>query len=167
MSPALEPGALDFFSHSEEQTRRLGKKLGKLAQAGQVIALLGDLGAGKTRLAQGFGVGLDVSADEVINSPTFTLINEYQGRLPFYHVDLYRLSEAVEAETLGLDDYFYGDGVTLIEWANRLGDSLPPEHLEIELHHLDETKRRIVIRAFGAEYIELLERFKKATFGIQ
>jgi len=74
MSPALEPGALDFFSHSEEQTRRLGAKLGRLAQAGQVIALLGDLGTGKTRLAQGFGAGLGVPPDEVINSPTFTLI---------------------------------------------------------------------------------------------
>ena len=166
MSPALEPGALDFFSHSEEQTRRLGAKLGKLAQAGQVIALLGDLGAGKTRLAQGFGAGLGVPADEVINSPTFTLINEYQGRLPFYHVDLYRLSEAVEAETLGLDDYFYGDGVTMIEWANRLGNNLPPERLEIEFHHLDETKRRIIIRAYGPEHTELLKQFKKSAFGV-
>lgn len=166
MSPALEPGALDFFSHSEEQTRRLGAKLGKLAQAGQVIALLGDLGAGKTRLAQGFGAGLGVPADEVINSPTFTLINEYQGRLPFYHVDLYRLSQAVEAETLGLNDYFYGDGVTLIEWANRLGKDLPLERLEIELHHLSETKRRITIRACGPEHAELLEKFKKAAFGV-
>ncbi len=166
MSPALEPGALDFFSHSEEQTRRLGAKLGRLAQAGQVIALLGDLGAGKTRLAQGFGAGLGVSADEVINSPTFTLINEYQGRLPFYHVDLYRLSQAVEAETLGLDDYLYGNGVTLIEWATRLGSNLPPERLEIELRHLDETKRRIIIRAYGPEHAELLRQFKKVTFGV-
>ena len=144
----------------------MGAKLGKLVKAGQIIALLGDLCAGKTRPAQGFGAGLGVPADEVINSPTFTLINEYQGRLPFYHVDLYRLSKAVEAETLGLDDYFYGEGVTLIEWANRLGNSLPPERLEIELHHLSETKRRITIRACGPEHTELLKQFKKSAFGV-
>lgn len=166
MSPILEPGTLDFISHSEDQTRRLGAKLGQLAQPGHVIALLGDLGAGKTRLAQGFGEGLDVPADEVINSPTFTFVNQYQGRLEFYHIDAYRLDDGAEAETLGLDDYFYGDGVSLIEWANRITDSLPDDRLEIEIHHLNDTKRRIVVRAFGEEHHHLLQAFKTSAFGI-
>ena len=164
MSPVLEPGTLDFISHSEAQTVRLGGRLGTLAQPGQVIALSGDLGAGKTRWAQGFGRGLGVPAAEIINSPTFTFINQYQGRLTYYHIDVYRLTDAAEAETLGLDDYFYGAGVCLIEWADRIRDLLPPERLEIELYYMEETKRRIVMRAYGAEYDELLAAFKKLAF---
>lgn len=165
MSPVLEPGSLDFISHSEDQTRRLGAKLGRLVEAGQIIALLGDLGAGKTRFAQGFGLGLDVADDEIINSPTFTFINQYQGRLTYYHIDLYRLDDPTEAETLGLEDYFYDAGVCLVEWANRLL-MLPAERLEIELHYLDDTKRRIVMRAYGPENKKLLNTFKKIAFGI-
>ena len=171
MSPVLEPGTLDFISHSEEQTRRLGAKLGKLLEAGQVIAVLGDLGCGKTRLAQGVGRGLDVPEDEVINSPTFTFVNEYEGRLSYYHIDLYRLTQTAEAETLGLDDYLYGDGVCLIEWANRLS-TLPTERLEVELRYMDhspvgDTKRRVIIRAFGAEHTNLLNAFKHLAFGVK
>ena len=164
MSPVLEPGTLDFVSHSEAQTRRLGRKLGALVKPGQVIALLGDLGSGKTRWAQGFGEGLEVAGDEVINSPTFTFINQYQGRLVYYHIDLYRLTTAAEAETLALEDYFYGEGVCLIEWANRIQSLLPSERLEVELQYLGETKRRVVMRAFGESYQELLAAFKRAAF---
>ena len=164
MSPVLKPGVLDFISHSEDQTRRLGARLGQLVQAGQVIALLGELGSGKTRLVQGFGAGLGVPADEVINSPTFTFINEYRGRLPCYHIDLYRLTTPAEAETLGLDDLLHGDGVCIIEWADRLGDALPAERLEITFHYLSETKRRLVMRACGKEYSTLLKTFKDTAF---
>ncbi len=137
-------------THSEDETRRLGFLLGTIAHAGDTIALTGDLGAGKTRFAQGFGRGLGVPDDEVINSPTFTLVNQYAGRLPCYHIDLYRLTTAAEAETLGLDDYFYTDGVCLVEWANRIPDDLPEEVITIDLHHLTETERRITICATGA-----------------
>ena len=164
MSPVLEPGALDFISHSEAQTQRLGARLGTLVQSGQLIALIGDLGVGKTRWAQGLGIGLDVPSDEVINSPTFTFINQYQGRLTYYHIDVYRLADVREAETLGLEDYFYGDGVCLIEWANRIEPILPPERLEVELGYLEETKRRVIIRAYGQEYEYLLASFKKLAF---
>lgn len=167
MSPILEPGSLDFISHSEEQTRRVGARLGQLAQPGHVIALRGDLGAGKTRLAQGFGQGLEVPPSEVINSPTFTLINQYQGRLPYYHIDVYRLADSAEAETLGLEDYFYGDGVCLIEWAERIADALPDDRLEVELHYLSDTKRRIVVRAHGPEHARLLDIFKNTAFGFR
>ncbi|MFQ5577843.1 MAG: tRNA (adenosine(37)-N6)-threonylcarbamoyltransferase complex ATPase subunit type 1 TsaE, partial [Anaerolineae bacterium] len=164
MSPVLKPGTLDFISHSEAQTRRLGAKLGALAQPGHIIALLGNLGTGKTRLAQGFGSGLGVPDDEVINSPTFTFINQYRGRLTLYHIDLYRLNSPLEAQTLGLDDYLFGNGVCLIEWADRLGDALPAERLEVELYYLHETKRRVVMRARGPEHSNLLKTFAGAAF---
>lgn len=147
---------LTLISAGENETRRLGCVLGRRAAPGLVIALIGELGTGKTRFAQGFGAGAGVPPAQVINSPTFTLINQYAGRLPVYHLDLYRLNSAVEAETLGLDDFFYGDGVCLIEWADRLADDLPPERLEIDLRHLDEMHRRIELRAFGEEYAALL-----------
>jgi len=164
VSPVLEPGTLDFISRSEAQTHRLGVRLGSLAQSGLVIALIGQLGTGKTRLAQGFGEGLQVPAHEVINSPTFTFINQYQGRLPLYHIDVYRLSDPTEAETLGLDDYFYNDGVCLIEWADLIEPILPAERLEVELHHLENTKRRVVIRALGDASQKLLLAFKNQAF---
>lgn len=164
VSPVLEPGTLDFISHSEDQTRRLGYRLGRLAEAGQVLALIGDLGTGKTRLAQGVGEGLNVPPETVINSPTFTFINQYHGRLVFYHIDLYRLTTSSEAETLGLDDYFEGDGLCLIEWANRLSAALPSERLEIELYYLDETKRRVIMRAYGRTHQALLAAFKQTAF---
>ncbi len=160
MTKQLPTQSITRFSHSEDETRQIGSALGKLAQHGQIFTLLGDLGAGKTRFAQGFGAGLGVPDDVVINSPTFTLINQYEGRLTCYHIDLYRLSDASEAETLGLDDFLDGDGVSLIEWANRLGDNLPAEHLEIELVYLDKDERRLEIRAFGEEYIALLNMLK-------
>jgi tRNA threonylcarbamoyladenosine biosynthesis protein TsaE len=138
--------------------------LGALAQPGQVFALVGPLGAGKTRWAQGFGLGLDVPADVVINSPTFTFVNQYEGRLTLYHIDLYRLTNAPEAETLALDDYFYGDGVCIVEWANRITTALPPERLEVELYHLEETKRRIVMRACGSAYGKMLDQFRDQVF---
>jgi len=160
----LEPETIDFISYSEDHSRNLGRQLGELVQPGQVIALTGDLGTGKTRWAQGMGAGLDVPTGDIINSPTFTFINQYQGRLPYYHIDLYRLASVEEAETLGLEDYFYGDGVCLIEWANRIQPVLPAERLEIELYFLAETKRRVVMRAYGEEYRALLIAFKKRAF---
>ncbi len=142
----------EITTHSETETRRLGALLGTLAIAEEVIALTGDLGAGKTRFAQGFGAGLGVPADEVINSPTFTLINQYRGRLTCYHIDLYRLSSAAEAETLGLDDLFYADGVCLVEWADRIPADLPADRVEIDMHHLSETERKITVRAVGTRF---------------
>jgi len=149
---------LTLITTSEDETRRMGYLLGRRAGPGQVIALIGDLGTGKTRFAQGFGAGADVPPAQVINSPTFTLINRYDGRLPVYHLDVYRLNSAAEAETLGLDDFFYGDGVCLVEWADRLADNLPDERLEIALYYLDDTRRRVELHAFGDEHADLLEK---------
>lgn len=153
---------LDFISHSEAQTRRLGMRLGELLGGGEVIALQGELGTGKTRWVQGVGQGLQVG--QPVTSPTFTLVNEYPGRLTLYHIDLYRISQAAEALAFGLEDYLYGDGVCLIEWADRVAEVLPPDCLWITFHHLDETKRRITIHAAGDRYRKLLKDFQHVAF---
>jgi tRNA threonylcarbamoyladenosine biosynthesis protein TsaE len=162
VSPILEPNSLDFISHSETQTRRLGARLAGWLKPGDVLALVGDLGTGKTRWVQGVCEGLGVT-DPVI-SPSFTLVNEYAGRRPVYHIDLYRLADSREVLTFGLEDYLYGSGICLIEWADRATDFLPSEHLIVTLHHLEDTKRRVVMRPQGERFVILLDDFKKAAF---
>jgi tRNA threonylcarbamoyladenosine biosynthesis protein TsaE len=153
---------LDFISHSEAQTRRLGARLGELLEGGEVIALYGELGTGKTRWVQGMGQGLQIS--QQITSPTFTLISEYAGRLALYHIDLYRINGPAEAIDFGLEDYLYGDGVCVIEWAERVTEILPANCLWITLYHLDKTKRRITMRATGDHYQNLLREFQQVSF---
>jgi tRNA threonylcarbamoyladenosine biosynthesis protein TsaE len=155
---------IDFISHSEAQTRRFGARLGALLKGGEVIALQGTLGTGKTRWVQGMGQGLNV--EEIITSPTFTLVNEYHGQLSLFHIDLYRITLVDEALDLGLEEYMYGDGVCVIEWAERIVEFLPPDHLWITFHHLDETKRRITIRAEGDGHQQLLKSFQQRSFAI-
>ncbi len=117
---------------NEKETRELGRKLGMQAKAGQVYALDGDLGTGKTVLAQGFACGLGIT--EQVNSPTFTILQIYdQGRLPFYHFDVYRIGDPEEMEEIGYEDCFYGDGVSLVEWAGQIRDILPPEHIAVTI----------------------------------
>lgn len=118
-------------SSSMEMTREIGRYLGKIAPAGTVLALNGELGAGKTVFAQGVGAGLEVG--ETVNSPSYVLMNLYRGRLEFYHFDFYRLTEEEELLELGLEEYFYGEGLTLIEWADKFPHVLPPDRLEIEI----------------------------------
>jgi tRNA threonylcarbamoyladenosine biosynthesis protein TsaE len=153
---------IDFISHSEAQTRRFGARLGELLQGGESIALQGRLGTGKTRWVQGMGYGLQI--DRPITSPTFTLVCEYTGRLPLYHIDLYRIGNADEAFELGLEDYLYGEGVCVIEWAERIAGFMPPDHLWITFHHLDDTKRRITLRAAGQQHTQILQDFRVSCF---
>lgn len=167
VAPVLDERSLDFISHSEAQTRRLGARLGELLQGGDVVCLVGELGAGKTCLAQGIGRGLGIEGP--ITSPSFTLINEYkqeQAMLPFYHIDLYRVGEAKEALALGLEEYLYGKAACVVEWADRAPEALPAEHLWIDLRHIDETKRGLLMKAVGKRYEELLREFKRRAFGI-
>jgi tRNA threonylcarbamoyladenosine biosynthesis protein TsaE len=167
MAPILDEHSLDFISHSEAQTRRFGARLGEFLQGGDVICLEGELGAGKTCLAKGIGQGLGIAGP--ITSPSFTLINEYrqeQSRLLFYHIDLYRLGEAKETLTLGLEEYFYGEGVCVVEWADRAPGAIPAEHLWIEFRYIVETKRGLLMKAVGRRYEELLREFKRGAFGI-
>lgn len=164
MSPVSSERVLDLISHSVAQTQRLGARLGELAQPGDLICLEGDLGSGKTCFAQGLGRGLAIVQD--INSPTFILANEHRGgRLTLYHLDVYRMNSAREALGIGLDDYLSGDGVCVIEWAEKIRTALPVEHLWITFRHLGESKRGVLIEARGARYEELLCEFKASAFG--
>ena len=113
-------------THSEQETYELGKRLGEQASAGDVFTLEGDLGVGKTIFTKGFAKGLKI--EEAISSPTFTIVQVYEsGRLPFYHFDVYRIGDVEEMEEIGFEDYVYGDGVSMIEWANLIEDILPKD----------------------------------------
>lgn len=119
-------------THSAEETFALGRKIGQQAEAGEVYTLIGDLGVGKTVLTQGVAEGLGI--EEPICSPTFTIVQIYEeGRLPFYHFDVYRIGDVEEMEEIGYEDYFYGGGVCLIEWANLIEEILPPDHRRITI----------------------------------
>jgi len=166
--PILDEHTLDFISHSPEQTRRFGARLGALMQRRDLVCLEGELGTGKTCLAQGIGLGMGV--EEPVTSPTFTLIAEHRppSRAPMlYHIDVYRLeAPAAEALALGLDEYLGGEGVCVIEWADRIQAILPTERLWITLRHLNTSKRGIVLTARGQRYEELLHRFRQSAFGV-
>src|SRR5437764_2032367 len=139
-------------------TEAFGRRLGELLFPGAVVALVGQLGAGKTHLVRAVAEGLGVRNPAAVNSPTFVLIQEYPARLPIYHFDAYRLSRPREFRELGTDEYFHGDGVCLVEWADKVEPALPAEHLRIEIHILDETRRRFEVTATGGRYEELLGR---------
>lgn len=139
-------------THSPEETRGLGIKIGKLCQPGDVIALDGDLGAGKTCLIQGLAEGLDVPQKSYVRSPTFTILNVHQGRVPLYHFDLYRLSDIDELEEIGYREYLYGDGVAALEWASNVEEAIPAECLRIVIKRTGEEEREIEITAKGKRY---------------
>lgn len=147
-----------FFveSNSPEQTVALGECLGKLVLPGEFIALTGDLGAGKTHFVQGVAKGLGVDPEVRVTSPSYTLLNEYHGRIPLYHFDLYRLGGDGDILDLGFDEYFSGKGVCVVEWADRLCIELPKEHLRIAFVLTGELRRRIEIFAEGPRYEELV-----------
>lgn len=145
-SPA-EPGCFALVSHSERETRRIGAALGGLCQAGDLILLEGDLGSGKTALTQGIGLGLGVVG--TINSPTFTLVKEYTGRLSLYHFDLYRLDDLRQVDDLGIDDYLEGGGVTVVEWAERVAAFWPPRWLRVRLRATSARSRRLTFDGTG------------------
>jgi tRNA threonylcarbamoyladenosine biosynthesis protein TsaE len=143
-----------------EQTWRIGETLGRLLNAGDTVCLYGELGTGKTNLSYGIALGLDVR-DQYITSPTFTFVNEYEGRVPLYHLDLYRIKAADELENIGFDEYVDSDGVAVIEWAERAEDDLPENRLSIYLSTIDETGREIGFLAEGERYEKLLEELKR------
>jgi len=138
-----EIDALSMHLKSLTETVRLGKMLGELAQSGEVICLDGDLGAGKTTLAQAIAVGLQVPSTYYVTSPSFAIFHEYPGRIPLYHMDFYRLNDSSEIVDLGLDEYFYLKGLTVIEWSERGQDLLPEDHLHIRLENAGENKRTV------------------------
>ncbi|HIJ55547.1 MAG TPA: tRNA (adenosine(37)-N6)-threonylcarbamoyltransferase complex ATPase subunit type 1 TsaE [Deltaproteobacteria bacterium] len=148
-------------THSAEETQNLGQRIGEHIQAGTVLALYGDLGSGKTVFVQGLGMGLNVPEDYTITSPTYTLINEYPGRIKLFHVDLYRIANPVEMEDTGLDDVFRNDASAAIEWADRLGEDLPENHIKIQFKINGTESRKIKFSAYGQSGVNLLKTVVK------
>jgi tRNA threonylcarbamoyladenosine biosynthesis protein TsaE len=142
-----------FISRSPEQTQQLGQRLGELVEAGDVLLLTGNLGSGKTCLTQGIAWGLGVK--EYALSPSFVLIREYNGRLPLFHIDFYRLDRIEEIADLGLDDYLYGKGICVVEWADKGLSLMPRECLLVDLSYLSDTERAITFKPKGRRYARL------------
>ncbi|HJV64978.1 MAG TPA: tRNA (adenosine(37)-N6)-threonylcarbamoyltransferase complex ATPase subunit type 1 TsaE [Geomonas sp.] len=149
---------VSVLTRSGAETVQLGERLGRLLRPGDFVALVGELGAGKTQFAKGVAVGLDVDADTPVTSPTYTILNIYQGRLPLYHFDLYRLEGAEEAEDLGFEEYFSGDGACLVEWAERLGDEVPSQALIVSFAHAGGDERSICFTPSGSRGEAILEQ---------
>ena len=153
---------LTLLSTSVEETITIGKRLGSLLGAGDFIALVGELGSGKTHFAMGVAAGIGVDPTIHVTSPTYTLMNIYQGRLPLYHFDLYRLTGDQDVADLGFEEYFYGRGVSLVEWAERLQELLPEDRLVASFHHLDELRRKICLEPHGRHYEEIIRQLGKS-----
>ena len=166
---------MEFISRSTEQTRRVGMRLGGMLQPGDVVGLIGDLGAGKTTLMQGIAAGW--GSLDAVSSPTFVLVNVYRRSAPratgkgrpgeqrLYHLDAYRLSSALEAEDLDLDALL-GTGPMVVEWAGRIQDVLPKDNLWINLCWIDENQRDLLLTAHGDRYRKMLREFRRQVFGV-
>ncbi|MED1863859.1 tRNA (adenosine(37)-N6)-threonylcarbamoyltransferase complex ATPase subunit type 1 TsaE [Fictibacillus nanhaiensis] len=139
-----------YETKSAEETMSFAEKLGSILQKGDVLTLAGDLGAGKTTFTKGLAKGLGIT--RTVNSPTFTIIKEYSGRLPLYHMDVYRLEDS--DEDLGFDEYFSGEGVCVVEWAVFIEDYLPEERLELVISHKGDDEREIQLKPIGSRYEE-------------
>ncbi|MFH1406945.1 MAG: tRNA (adenosine(37)-N6)-threonylcarbamoyltransferase complex ATPase subunit type 1 TsaE [Candidatus Omnitrophota bacterium] len=139
-------------SKSPYDTIRLGKNLGKLAKPGDVIVLVGELGSGKTTLTKGIAQGLGVKRTQYITSPSFVIAREYKGKIPLYHIDLYRLDKDAELDTTGFEEYLGSGGVCVIEWGKKVESILPQEHLTVHLNIKGENKRQIKLSIGGRQY---------------
>ncbi|HND12582.1 MAG TPA: tRNA (adenosine(37)-N6)-threonylcarbamoyltransferase complex ATPase subunit type 1 TsaE [Pseudomonadota bacterium] len=147
---------LRLVSRGPTGTRRIGQQMGALLSAGDVLLLEGPLGAGKTCLTQGLAIGLGVDAATAVQSPSFTLVNQYSGRLPLYHADLYRLSHPQELFELGLWEAAETGGVVVIEWASRFPGEMPTDHLSVELLPGQGLYRQVIVRATGSRFAQRL-----------
>lgn len=147
-------------TRSELQTRSWGRKLGPLLKEGEIVGLSGELGSGKTCFVRGIAEGLEVGKQVWVRSPSFTLINEYHGRLPIYHIDLYRVGGQREMEELNLPDYLYSDGVSLIEWFEHLPVGEVEEYLHVAFAYANGNRRRLTFMAHGGRYDEIIRSLR-------
>lgn len=145
-----------ILSHNPQETLLIAAQFARHLKAGDIVFLKGDLGAGKTTFTKGLAQGLGVSVNAV-NSPTFILMNYYEGKLPIYHFDFYRLTQDKELKTVEMDEYFYGDGVTVIEWPERLGELAPKEFLQVTLEHKAQDQRAMTFSSAGWDYEKRLK----------
>jgi tRNA threonylcarbamoyladenosine biosynthesis protein TsaE len=157
----LKPKFLKYLSNSANETIAYGKQLGERLIEGDMVALTGDLGSGKTWFCKGLALGLGVSPSTVITSPSFTLVNQYEGRCPFYHMDLYRLGSTSDFESAGLEYYLYEKGVVAMEWAEQWSEVLPVHRIWVRLHLLDENQRHIILYGEHPRALEIIESMEK------
>jgi len=150
-------------TRSAAETELLGECLGRVLKPGDVVTLAGDLGAGKTRFAQGVASGLGVDRSVPVTSPTFTILNEYQGRCPLYHFDFYRFRPGEDLRDLGFEEYFAGAGACLVEWPERLAGGLAEEYLEIGIDVEDEETRKITVTGHGTEHEQRMASFREVV----
>ena len=151
----------EVVTKNPDQTFRLGRVFGKMLPRASMVALIGDLGAGKTLLAKGIAKGLGVEDEREVSSPTFVLVNEYRGQIPVHHVDLYRLQDSVEVEEIGWEEFISGPGVTLVEWAEKVPDLLPEDRIEVYLHWVGAEERKLVFIGKGRAARDLVARLRK------
>jgi len=161
----LKEECVTLHTASARETIDLGKKLGEGLAEGDVIALVGELGSGKTWIAKGLALGLGISRDTVITSPSFSLINEYQGRYPLFHIDAYRLDNLSDFLSAGLEEYFYQNGVVVMEWADRWPEILPDWRIEVELTILNDCSRKITLSAHHPRAMAILKETVKKGKG--
>ena len=154
---------ITVLSHHPDETMKLGASFAQHLKGGEILCLWGDLGTGKTTFIKGIACGLKIDPAKV-QSPTFVLMNAYEGRLPLFHFDFYRIEHEKEILALGFEEYFYGQGVTVVEWAQKLGSLLPREYLRLELSHKTENERLIQISALGKHYADLIHRNFQSEF---
>lgn len=152
------------LTRSPRQTMSWGKRLGRLLKGGEIVALIGELGAGKTCFVRGVASGLEVGEEAWIRSPSFTLINEYHGRLPVYHIDLYRVEGRSQLEGLNLREYLYSDGASLIEWFEHLPAGEVDEYLEVEIAYVDRAKRELTFTSHGERYEKIIDALRAQRF---
>lgn len=148
--------SLRIISSDESQTIALGRRLAVHFKRGDIVCLFGDLGSGKTTFVKGIAEALKVNAKKV-NSPTFVFMNMYEGRIPVYHFDLYRIDDIVQLDTIGFDEFCYGQGVCLIEWAEKLKGEMPKEYLSVALAHGESATREVTVTAYGKRYEPLVK----------
>jgi tRNA threonylcarbamoyladenosine biosynthesis protein TsaE len=152
-------------SHRAAKTEQIGKLMGHLLRPGSVVALSGELGSGKTQFIKGLASGLGVDRRYHVSSPSFVLINEYPGRIPLYHLDLYRISQGTDLEEMGLEEYVYGNGVSAIEWAERAISVIPPHHIWIDIRWIGPKSRRLMITAIGKHNVQIIEAVREKLEG--
>ncbi len=148
---------MTVVTSSPDETKALGEKLAKNLKCGDILALEGELGSGKTQFVKGLAKGLGVSQDSYVRSPSFILLNEYAGRLPLYHFDFYRLTTPFDLDTIGMEEYFDGDGITVIEWADKFPAAIPKRAVHIKFEVLDENHRII---KFDSRYFHFIKSIK-------
>ena len=159
----MTKGHVEIISHTPPETEHIGSLLGEMLTTGDIIALAGELGTGKTTFVRGMAHGMGIAGAEVA-SPSFTLVNEYEGPLSLYHLDLYRLEDEQELLGIDYDDYIRGDGVAVIEWADRIPQAVPRESLWVRLQYLDAGRREIVFQAQGDRYEKIIEELQLKVY---